>query len=788
MQPKKFETELAGKKLIIETGKLANQTNASVTCQYGDTVVLATVVLAPEPREGVSFFPLMVDFEEKMYAAGKIKGSRFIKRETRPSDEAILSARMIDRAIRPLFSSEIKNDIQVILTILSVDQENDPDIPSFYATAAALAISDIPWEGPISAVRVGQINGEWVLNPSYEAREKSTLDLVVAGTGKKVIMLEAGANEVDEKTVFDAIAFGSKHNAKILRFIEDIVKQIGKEKMSLEEFKEELEESIESDKEKMAEAKGQKSEQDEWEQFTFDFLEKNVDKYLFTGPKKSKKERKDSVKELSHRLEEYLLGKQIGKEKRKAALGLVEGFIEEKVIEAILKQNKRVDGRKLDEIRPLSVEVGLLPRTHGSGLFNRGETQILSVVTLGAPSDEQVLDTMEQDCKKRYMHHYNFPPFSVGETAPLRGAGRREIGHGALAEKALEPMLPPKEEFPYTIRVVSEVLGSNGSSSMGSVCGSTLALMDAGVPIRKPVAGIAMGLASVEDAKNDITDYKILTDLQDLEDGQGGMDFKVAGTADGITAIQLDTKTHGLTFEIVEQTLKRAREARLQILDAITKAILEPRRELSPYAPRITTLKVNPEKVRLIIGPGGKTINEIIDACGVDIDIEDDGLVMVTGTDAEKSREAVSWIKAIVREVKPGERFQAKITRIEDFGAFAELILPEAEAKYGHTPKFEGLIHISKLAPYHINRVEDVCKLGEILPVEIEEIDEQGRINLKIQGVNSRPARPRGERFAGSRPPRRESRFRSSGFQRDNFRRDRGGFRRDGDGRRDRRY
>lgn len=756
MQSKKFETEVAGKKLIIETGKLANQTNASVTCQYGDTVVLATVVLASAPREGVSFFPLMVDYEEKMYAAGKIKGSRFIKRETKPSDEAILSARMIDRAIRPLFSKDIKNDIQVILTVLSVDTENDPDIPSFYATAAALAISDIPWEGPISAVRVGQINGEWVLNPSYEARDKSNLDLIIAGSGKKVIMLEAGGNEVSEKIVFEAIEFGSKHNGKILKFIEDIAKQIGQKKISIEEFKAEMEKSVESDQEKIEESKGLKSGQDEWETIAFDFLEKNISQYLFTGAKKSKKERRESVAEFSTQLEAYLLEKQIGKEKRKAAQSLVEGFVEQKVITAILREGKRVDGRQLDEIRPLSVEAGLLPRTHGSGLFNRGETQVLSIATLGAPGDEQVLDTMEESGKKHYMHHYNFPPFSVGEAAPLRGAGRREIGHGALAEKALEPVLPNKEEFPYTIRVVSEVLSSNGSSSMASVCGSSIALMDAGVPIKKPVAGIAMGLASCEDNKNEITEYKILTDLQDLEDGQGGMDFKIAGTADGITAIQLDTKTHGLKFEIIEATLKRAKTARQEILNAITKVIPAPRSDLSPYAPRITTLKVNPDKVRLIIGPGGKMINEIIDACSVDIDIEDDGLVLVTGIDAEKSQEAISWIKALTREVKAGEKFQGRITRIEDFGAFAELILPEEETRYGHTSKFEGLIHISRLAAHHVNRVEDVCQLGDIVGVEVTEIDDQGRINLKIQGVETRAFAPRGERFSGSRPPRRD--------------------------------
>ena len=755
MNSKKFETEVAGKKLIIETGKLANQTNASVTCQYGDTVVLATVVLEDTPRDGVSFFPLMVDFEEKMYAAGKIKGSRFIKRETRPSDEAVLSARMIDRAIRPLFPQYIKNDIQVILSVLSVDQENDPDIPSFYATAAALAISNVPWDGPVSAMRVGQIDGKLVLNPTYEDREKSALDLVVAGTAKKVIMLEAGGQEVEEEIVAEAIEFGSKHNGEVLKFIEDIVKQVGKEKISIQEFKEDLEESIESDEEKFKEAKGKKSEQDEWEQITLSFLEKNIDKYLFTGPKKSKKERKSAVAELKSKLEEYLVEKQIGKEKRKAASGMLESFVEEKITEAIIKNSKRVDGRKLDEIRPLSSEAGLLPRTHGSGLFNRGETQVLSIVTLGSPGDEQVLDTMEQDCKKRYMHHYNFPPFSVGEAKPLRGASRRDIGHGALAEKALEPVLPKKEDFPYTIRVVSEVLGSNGSSSMGAVCGSTLSLMDAGVPIKKPVAGIAMGLASIENDKGDIIDYKIITDIQDLEDGKGGMDFKVAGTTAGVTAVQLDTKTHGISFDIVRETLKRAKTARLEILEVILKAIPESRKELSQYAPKITTVEIDPEKIRIVIGPGGKMINEIIDACGVDIDIEDSGLVMITGVDPEKTKEAIAWVKSLTREIKVGEKFQGKISRIESFGAFAELILPGDEGK--HSPKFEGLIHISKLAPHRIDRVEDVVNFGDIVPVEVEEIDDKKRINLKMSGVTQASPRPQSGGFGSQNRDRNQA-------------------------------
>lgn len=544
----KFETEFAGRKLTVTTGDLAQQSNGSCLVQYGDTVILATAVMNPDVDENATYFPLMVEYSEKMYAAGRIKGSRFIKRETRPSDEAVLAGRMIDRGLRPLFDQSIRRAIQVIVTILSVDGENDPDIISIVAASIALHISDIPFNGPIAGVRVGKIENEWVLNPSYAAREKSSLDLAFSVTEDKVIMVEAGANEADEKTVYEAFEFGLKHGRKLIKFINEIREQIGKEKIVLPKIDIDLDSLDENQKIGLEELN---KLQDECRQMA----EKEFEKYLFNIPKGSKRQRKETLLKVKDLLEEHLLGKQVGKDRRKKVMEFFDSFVDEQITKSILDDEKRVDGRKLTDIRPLAAAVSILPRTHGSGLFNRGETQVLSIVTLGAPGDEQVLEEMETVGKKRYMHHYNFPPYSVGEASPVRGAGRREIGHGALAEKALIPVLPPKEEFPYTIRVVSEVLSSNGSSSMASTCGSTLALMDAGVPIKKPVAGIAMGLASAPDSKK----FKILTDIQDLEDGEGGMDFKITGTKDGFTAIQMDTKTDGLTLDVIEQALKQGK-------------------------------------------------------------------------------------------------------------------------------------------------------------------------------------------------------------------------------------
>ncbi len=707
----KFETQWGGRNLIIEVGRYAGQTNGACTVRYGDTVVLATAVLAETKREGINFFPLLVDYEEKLYAAGKIKGSRFIKREGRPSDDAILISRMIDRSIRPLFDERLRNDVQVTATVLSVDLENDADIPALVAASTALAISDIPWSGPIAGIRIGRIpsdgpdrEAEWVVNPTFAAREKSLLDLVVCGLPDQVVMIEAGANQVTEEVMEEAILFGQKHLREILALIGEVVSQVGRPKKPiLEPATDEEKRILEERAALLEDARA--------------FLLPKIQKSFFDAPRAAKAERREARHHLETELEEYLINKNIGKEKRAIALNAVYDLIESEVTRQILDEGRRVDGRGLDEIRPLTIEVGALPRTHGSGHFSRGETQALSVVTLGSPSMEQTVEGMEYTGKKRYMHHYNFPPFCVGEVGPSRGPGRREIGHGALAERSLLPVLPAKEKFPYTIRVVSEILSSNGSSSMAATCGSTLALMDAGVPIVAPVAGVAMGLASDKTGR-----LKIITDLQDLEDGKGGMDFKITGTSDGLTAIQMDTKTRGLSNEIIHETLIRGREARKKILEAMTHVLAAPRPELSPFAPRIYTLQINPDRIRDVIGPGGKVINEIIAKTGVEIDIEQSGLVNITSISSEAAEKALEWVKNLTHEVKVGETFEGKITRILDFGAFAEIL-----------PKQEGLIHISELAPFRVQSVHDVVKIGDVVPVKVIEIDEMGRLNLSLK-------------------------------------------------------
>ena len=584
---KTFTADIGGKTLTIQTGKYAGLANAACTVQYGDTVVLATVVRASSVREGIDYFPLMVDYEERLYAAGKIKGSRFIKREGRPTDEAILTGRVIDRSVRPLFDQRMRNDVQVSVLVLSVDQENDPDMPALIGAATVLSMSEIPWNGPIAGVRVGQINGEWVLNPSYEAREKSDLDLVLAASKEKAVMIEAGAKQVDEATVAGAVEFGMKHNRKIIELIEQAVAAVGKPKIVI------ATEGADAEMKKKLHAKVEA------------FFTAEKKQSLFADP--TKQAQSAAIKKMTDELDAMLKAdNEVSKDERAAGVGMLDEFISEAAMSLVLETGKRVDGRGVDEIRPLSAEVALLPRTHGTGLFQRGETQVMSIVTLGSPGDEQTLDGMEETGKKRYMHHYNFPSYSVGEVKPNRGPGRREIGHGALAEKALMPVLPDKETFPYTIRVVSEVMSSNGSTSQASACGSSLALMDAGVPISAPVAGIAMGL--IVDPK-DATKYKVITDIQGIEDHAGGMDFKVAGTKKGITAIQVDIKVDGLTMDMVKEALTGAQKARLQILDVMAKAIAEPRKELSPYAPRITSLRINPELIRDVIGKGGETIN-----------------------------------------------------------------------------------------------------------------------------------------------------------------------------------
>ncbi|MDD5290355.1 MAG: polyribonucleotide nucleotidyltransferase [Patescibacteria group bacterium] len=701
---KNFTAEIGGKEMKFEVGKFAGQANAACTVQYGDTLVLATACIALKPREEIDYFPLLVDFDEKLYAAGKIKGSRFIKREGRATDEAILSGRMADRSIRPLFPEEIKNDVQIVLSVLSFDGENDPDVLGLNAAAAVLYISDIPWNGPLAAVRVGRINNEWVLNPSYEARQKSDLDVVVAGTKEEVVMIESGAKEVAEDIFADALEFGMKHLKKIIGTMEEMKKEVGLEKIKL--IADETEEERAS-REKVK-AKVEKIVAEKVEGV---FSARNKETYH------------EKIDELRTDIDEALKAdNEINKDERTAGVKMLDLFLDIYARRLVLEKNIRVDGRKLDEIRSLSAEVGVLPRTHGSGLFQRGETQVLSVVTLGSPSDEQTLDTMEESGKKRYMHHYNFPAFSVGEVKPMRGPGRREIGHGALAEKALLPVLPDKEQFPYTIRVVSEVLSSNGSSSQASICGSSLSLMDAGVPIKKAVAGIAMGLMSDPENKNK---YEIITDIQGTEDHSGDMDFKVAGTEAGITAAQLDIKLGGISLEICRETLKRAKKARQQVLEVMKSAIEAPRADLSPYAPRIYTLQINPDKIRDVIGPGGKMINEIIDATGVDIDIEDSGLVFVTAPNGESANKAIEWIKNLTREVVAGEHFMGKVTRLMDFGAFVEVL-----------PKQEGLVHISEIAPFRVGQVTDALNVGDVVPVIVKEIDSMGRINLTMLGTD----------------------------------------------------
>jgi polyribonucleotide nucleotidyltransferase len=715
-EKQRFTTEWAGKTLTIETGRFAEQANGACTVQYGDTVVIATATMSETQREGLDFFPLQVEYEEKLYAAGRIKGSRFIKKEGRPTDEAVLVGRSIDRGLRPLFNDRVRNEIQVIVSCLAFDGENDPDIVGIIAASCALHMSDIPWNGPIAGVRVGEINGEKVLNPSYEARTKSIVDLGFAGTKDRIVMIEAGANEASEDVVIDSFAFGLKHLKKPIELIEEVRKAVGKPKRDMLAPKNE-EEVLKNERRVVI------------EELARPFIIEKTKELFFTTPKASKVERrleKSRVKEL---LKDFLTEKEISTDDQKHAFAIVEEIVEEEISRAILEDGKRVDGRAIDEIRALLGEVAIFPRVHGSAHFKRGETQVVSITTLGAPGDEQTLDGMEHVGTKRFMHHYNFPPFSVGEVKPMRGPSRRDIGHGALAEKALAPMMPDKESFPYTIRVVSEVLGSNGSSSMASTCCATLSLMDAGVPIKAPIAGIAMGLAS--DKKGN---WKVFTDLQDLEDSVGGMDFKVAGSKTGITAIQMDTKTDGLTMEMIEATIKQAHTARLQILDVITSTIPAPRPELSPYAPRIITLRINPEKIGDVIGPGGKMINEIIATTGVQaIDIEDDGLVCITSTNAEGAQKAFEWIQNLTREVKAGEMFKGKVTRLMDFGAFVEVL-----------PKQEGLVHVSRLAPWRVEKVSDIVKVGDEVFVKVTEIDDMGRINLSMKDApgNVYPEQP----------------------------------------------
>ena len=692
---KTYETELAGRKLILETGKMAGLSNGSVIVRYGETVVMVNVTASKEPKDGIDFFPLSVDYEEKLYAVGKIPGS-FQKREGKPSDKAILTSRAIDRPLRPLFPKDFRNDVVVVATVLSVEQDNSPEISAMIGASAALSISDIPFGGPTAAVNVGLVEGKIVLNPTEEQRKKSDLTLTVAGTKEKIAMIEAGANEVPDDIMLEAIKQGHKEIKKICKFIEKMKKEIGKPKFEYKSF--------------------------EVDHDVYEFIETNFEEDVKQALQEADKETRDNnVTAVSDKIANSYVEK-FGEElfeEHKSDIGEAIYKLEKKCVRnMIFFDHKRVDGRKLDEIRPLSCEVDLLPRVHGSALFTRGQTQVLSVTTLGMVSEEQELDGIDTETSKRYMHQYNFPSYSVGEARPSRGPGRREVGHGALAEKALVPVLPSEEEFPYAIRVVSEVLSSNGSTSQASICGSTLSLMAAGVPIKRPVAGISTGLVT---NPNDEKDYVMLTDIQGIEDFFGDMDFKVGGTEKGITAIQVDIKVDGLSYEIIKEAFERTRIARKHILeDIMLPVISEPRKEISKYAPRIVNTKIKVEKIKDVIGKGGETINKIIDATGVKIDIKEDGQVFIYSSDSEKSNQALEMIEDIVKEIEVGGIYYGEVTRTTTFGAFIDL---------GINGK-EGLLHISKISKERIKNVEDVLNVGDKITVKVVNIDEQGRVNL----------------------------------------------------------
>ena len=696
---KSYETELAGRKLVIETGKLAGLANGNVVVKYGDTVVMVNVTASKEPKEGIDFFPLSVDFEEKMYSVGKIPGS-YTKREGKPSDKAILVSRAIDRPLRPLFPKDFRNDVVVVATVLCVEQDNSPEVAAMIGASAALSISDIPFGGPTAAVNVGLVNGEIVINPTEAQRKVSDLNLTVAGTAEKVAMIEAGANEVPDDVMLEAIKKGHEEIKKVCQFIQKMKDEIGKPKFAYKSF------AVDHD--------------------LYEELEKDYTEKMKIAVQEIDKDTRDNnVAVLTEEIENALAEK-LGEEefdKRKQEIGEAVYKLEKKCVrDMIFYEHKRVDGRAIDEIRPLSCEVGLLPRTHGSALFTRGQTQVMSIVTLGMKSEEQELDGIDTETAKRYMHQYNFPGYSVGEAKTSRGPGRREIGHGALAEKALVPVLPPVEEFPYAIRVVSEVLSSNGSTSQASICGSTLALMDAGVPIKRPVAGISTGLVTNPENPDD---YVMLTDIQGLEDFFGDMDFKVGGTEKGITAIQVDIKVDGLSYKIIEEAFARTRKARQYILDDIMKPVIsEPREEISKYAPHIITTQIKVEKIKDVIGKGGETINKIIDETGVKIDIEEDGQVFIYSTDAEMGEKALDIIENIARVVEVGQIYYGTVTRTTSFGAFVDI----GGGK-------EGLVHISKIAKEHIKNVTDYVNVGDKVPVKVIEIDDQGRINLTMKDL-----------------------------------------------------
>jgi len=695
---KTYSMELAGRTLTVETGKLAELANANVLVRYGETVVMVNVTASKEPKEGIDFFPLSVDYEEKMYSAGKIPGG-FTRREGKAADKAILVSRAIDRPIRPLFPKDFRNDVVVVATVLSVEVDNSPEVCAMIGASAALSISDIPFGGPTAAVKVGYVDGKFVINPTVEQRAKSELDLTVAGTVDKIAMIEAGANELPDDKMLEAIKTGHVEIKKICEFISKIKEEIGKPKFEYKSF--EVDHDI------------------------YEEIETNFKERMYTDVQAQDKEVRDSnMDKLAEDVKAYFVEKYGEEKAEEVKQDIADSLykLEKKCVrEMILKEHKRPDGRQIDEIRPLSCEVGLLPRVHGSAVFTRGQTQVMSIATLGMANEEQILDGLDEETSKRYIHHYNFPGYSVGEAKTSRGPGRREIGHGALAERALVPVIPSQDEFPYTIRVVSEVLSSNGSTSQASICGSTLALMDAGVPIKNPVAGISTGL--VTDSENP-ENYIMLTDIQGLEDFFGDMDFKVAGTKNGITAIQVDIKVDGLSYNIIEEAFARTNKARQYILDEIMlKQIAAPRAELSKYAPKTLTMTVKPEKIKDVIGSGGKVINKIIEETGVKIDIEEDGRVFIYSTDSESARKALNIIEGIVREIEVGEYYEGKVVKIMPFGAFIDL----GGGK-------EGLLHISKISKERVEKVEDVLSVGDQIIVKVLDIDNQGKISLKKVG------------------------------------------------------
>lgn len=693
---KRFETEFCGRPLIIETGKMAFLADGAVTVQYGDTMVLGTAVMANQPRPGIDFFPLLIDYEERMYASGKISGSRFIKREGRASEAGTLTARLIDRPIRPLFPKGFRNDVQGVATVLSADLVHSPDLIGMIAISAALTISGAPFEGPIAGVRVARINGELITYPTRDQLEESDLDLVVAGTKDAIMMVEAGAEEVDEATMVEAIELAHRAMQPVIELQEQIKRELAPEAKPFELH----------------------LHNHEAEVVMADYLQdrlgeavRHENQYL----------RHDAIKNLRHEVVSRFGGDdgQFSSDDLETAFGKV---IDKEIRRAILEEKARPDGRNPEEIRPISSQVGLIPRTHGSALFTRGTTQVLNLTTLASTSYAQLIDTMEQDTQKRYMHHYNFPGYSTGEVRPMRTPGRREIGHGALAERALLPVIPSVEDFPYTIRTVSEAIASNGSTSMASVCGSTLSLMDAGVPISKPVSGIAMGLVMGE------SDYVILSDIQGAEDFAGDMDFKVAGTRDGITALQMDIKVKGITPEIMKKALAQAHGGREFILNKMLETLSAPRPELAPHAPRIHKMIINTDDIKLVIGKGGEMINRIIDETGVEIDIEDNGLVMIASADGEAAKKAIEWIERLTVRPEIGKVYTGKVVKVMDFGAFVEFM-----------PGKDGLVHISQMADHRVDKVTDIVKEGDTVKVKLLEIDDKGRLNLSMKAAQEHP-------------------------------------------------